>query len=69
LVTNTQGLNSLLILEDWTLWRHRNDYVFNGISPRLSTALTMAIEEAQAWCMAGAKGLSLLFADDPGVGS
>jgi hypothetical protein len=68
LVTNTQGLNSLLILEDWTLWRHRNDYVFNGISPRLSTALTMAIEEA-AWCMAGAKGLSLLFADDPGVGS
>jgi hypothetical protein len=29
----------------------------------------MAIEEARAWCMAGAKGLSLLFADDPGVGS
>jgi hypothetical protein len=58
------GLNSLLMLGAWTLWRHRNDCVFNGVSPRLSTALAMAMEEAWAWCMAGAKGLSLLTAND-----
>jgi hypothetical protein len=58
------GLNSLSVLGAWTLWRHRNDCVFNGVSPRLSTALAMAREEAWAWCMAGARGLSLLTASD-----
>jgi hypothetical protein len=57
-------LNSLFILGAWTLWRHRNDCVFNGVSPRLSTTLAMAREEAWAWCMIGAKGLSLLTASD-----
>jgi hypothetical protein len=53
-----------LVLGSWTLWQHWNDYVFNGVSPRLSTTLAMAREEAWAWCMAGAKGLSLLTASD-----
>jgi hypothetical protein len=58
------GLNSLFVLSAWTLWRHRNDCIVNGVSPRLSTTLAMAREEARAWCMAGAKGLSLLSASD-----
>jgi hypothetical protein len=57
-------LNSLFILGAWTLWRHRNDCVLNGVSPRLSTTLAMAREEAWAWYMIGAKGLSLLTASD-----
>lgn len=27
------GLNLLIILGPWTIWRHRNDCVFNGLSP------------------------------------
>jgi hypothetical protein len=34
--------------------------VFNGSSPRLSTDLTMARDEAWHWSMAGAKGITLL---------
>jgi hypothetical protein len=42
------GLNSLFVLGAWTLWWHWNDCVFNGVSPRLSTALAIAREEAVA---------------------
>jgi hypothetical protein len=53
-----EGLNSLLILGAWIIWR--NDCVFNGVPPRVSRVLGMARDEAWVWCMAGAKGLSLL---------
>jgi hypothetical protein len=55
MVTNTirEGLNTLLVLGAWTLWRHRNDCVFNGMSPRLSTALALAMDEAGAWLVYG----------------
>jgi hypothetical protein len=59
---NVRGLNSLIILGAETLWQRRNDCVFNGASPRMSMA--MARDEAWAWCMAGAKGLSLITASD-----
>nr|XP_034601699.1 uncharacterized protein LOC117862274 [Setaria viridis]XP_034601700.1 uncharacterized protein LOC117862274 [Setaria viridis] len=52
------GLNSLIILRGWTIWRLRNDCVFNGASPSVATALILAKDEAQLWSMAGAKGLS-----------
>ena len=54
-----KGLNSLIILGAWTIWRHRNDCVFNGASPRVDTALILAKEDAQLWSMAGARGLPL----------
>ncbi|GJM84912.1 hypothetical protein PR202_ga00625 [Eleusine coracana subsp. coracana] len=45
-----RGVNSLISLGAWTLWRHRNDYVFNGSTPNLATALIMAGEETWlAW--------------------
>ncbi|GJN00877.1 hypothetical protein PR202_ga18099 [Eleusine coracana subsp. coracana] len=43
--TARKGLNSLIILDSWTLRKHRNDCVFNGAFPNLSTALNMAGEE------------------------
>jgi len=57
-----KGLNTLITLGGWTIWRHRNDCVFNGATSRLDTALLLTKEEAELWCLAGAKGLSLLTA-------
>jgi len=39
--------------------------VFNGASPRISQAITLALEEAELWQLAGAKGLSRLVAVRP----
>jgi hypothetical protein len=61
-----KGLNSLIILGAWTIWKHRNDCVFDGAAPRLSTALNLAREEALLWSIAGAKELSLHTARDDG---
>jgi hypothetical protein len=55
-----KGINSLIILGAWTLWRHCNDYVFNGVAPRLDMALAMAGEQLVSWNMAGAKGLAMI---------
>jgi hypothetical protein len=59
-----KALNSLIILGAWTLWRHRNDCVFNGASSSFAVVLTMVGDEARAWCLAGAKGLPLLVDQD-----
>jgi len=33
-----KGLNSLVILGSWSIWRHRNSCVFNGSSPSVAAA-------------------------------
>jgi hypothetical protein len=58
------GLNSLIILGAWILWKHRNDIIFNGATPHLSTALSNAGEEAWCWSKAGVKGLQLQLVQD-----
>jgi hypothetical protein len=45
---NRRGLNSLIILGAWTLWRHHNDCVFNGAAPRLAMTLAMVGEQLVA---------------------
>jgi len=40
-------------------WKHTNECDFNGVAPRISTALTSAGEECQIWSAAGGKGLSI----------
>ncbi|GJM99719.1 hypothetical protein PR202_ga16847 [Eleusine coracana subsp. coracana] len=62
MVDNTarKGLNSLIILGAWTLWKHRNDCVFNGASLQLSTALNMAGEKIRWWELTRARALSSL---------
>jgi len=33
-------LNSVIISGAWMLWRHHNDYVFNGASPSVQLVLS-----------------------------
>ncbi|GJM88227.1 hypothetical protein PR202_ga04266 [Eleusine coracana subsp. coracana] len=55
-----QGLNSAIIRGAWMLWRHRDDCNFNGVTLSIVTALVLAGEETNLWCMTGAKALSSL---------
>jgi hypothetical protein len=56
------GLNSLIILGAWMVWKHRNRVVFDGVSPSLPLLLESANEEREKWLVTGAKGLSILAA-------
>lgn len=44
-----KGINTLIILGSWSLWRHRNDCVFNNAAPSLAAVLIMIKDEAQLW--------------------
>jgi hypothetical protein len=57
---NRKGLNSLIVLGAWMLWRHRNNCVFNGAAPRLATALVMVGEQLVTCNMVGEKGLATI---------
>jgi hypothetical protein len=52
-----KGLNSLVILLAWTLWKHRKRCVFDGVTPPVSIVLHEASEQAHLWTLAGAKAL------------
>jgi hypothetical protein len=58
--SNRKGLNSLIIVGAWTLWRHHSDCVFNGSTPRTATTLVREGEQIIAWKMAGTKGLAMI---------
>lgn len=57
-----RGFNTLVVLGAWTIWKMRNDAVFNRVAPRVDRALLRAREEAELWMLAGAKGLCALVA-------
>ena len=61
------GFNTLVVLEAWTLWKARNDVVFNGITPRVDRTFLLAREESELWMLAGAKGLGAVVATRPPV--
>jgi hypothetical protein len=52
-----KGVNSLVILTAWVIWKHHNACVFEGTAPSISEVLRQFREEYQLWCLAGAKNL------------
>ena len=52
-----KGVNTLIILGAWIIWKHRNACVFEGVSPLVNTILCELKDEHDLWCMAGAKKL------------
>lgn len=63
-----KGLNSLVILSAWTLWKHLNRCVFGGASSSLAWALLLAMEDLHLWGLAGAWGVNFLLALMPEEG-
>lgn len=43
------GLNSLVALDAWTIWTHRNDIVFEGSAPNLDRAISWASDARRLW--------------------
>ena len=62
-----KGVNSLIILTSWLIWKHRNSCVFDGATPSINEVLRQFRDEYKLWCLAGAKKLQALWLD--GVGT
>jgi hypothetical protein len=52
--------STLVILGAWCIWRHRNECVFYGVPPSVASSMSLVEDECSLWCLACAKGLSLL---------
>ena len=57
-----KGLNSIIILGAWSIWKHRNSCVFDGVTPNLPYVVATIQEEMHQWSVAGAQGVSHLLA-------
>jgi hypothetical protein len=55
-----KGLNSLIILVAWEIWKHCNDCVFENSRPSLQVVLRAMSREGGLWCSAGASKLQEL---------
>ncbi|WVZ92778.1 hypothetical protein U9M48_038818, partial [Paspalum notatum var. saurae] len=52
-----KGLNSLVILVAWSLWKHRNRCVLDGLQPAVSVVVQDVVDLGRLWVAAGAAGL------------
>jgi hypothetical protein len=55
-----KGLNSLIILGAWILWKHRNACVFEGARPSIQHILQNFSLERKLWHLAGAHSLQAI---------
>ena len=52
-----KGVNSLIILGAWLIWKHRNACVFEGVTPSVISIMRDLRDEHSLWCLAGANKL------------
>jgi len=52
-----KGVNSLIILGAWMIWKHRNACVFEGMAPSVDSIMRDLKDEHSLWYLAGAKKL------------
>ena len=52
-----KGLNSLIILVAWEVWKFRSACAFEGLSPNIQSLLQKVDNECSSWRMAGASDL------------
>jgi hypothetical protein len=52
-----KGLNTLIILVAWELWKHQNACVFEGARPNIEVLLQSVANESTMWCLAGSSKL------------
>jgi hypothetical protein len=61
-----RGLNSLIMLVAWEIWKHRNRCVFDNSRPCVEEVLKAVNVEGGLWCLAGASKLQeLVFGSVP----
>ena len=63
-----KGLNSLIILVAWEVWKHRNSCVFKNATPSTREVLRAVSAEGNLWCSAGARKLQELLVTEPALG-
>ena len=52
-----KGVNSLIILGAWMIWKHRNACVFEGMAPSVDSIMRDLKDEHSLWYLVGAKKL------------
>ena len=55
-----KGLNSIVALTAWAIWKHRNAVIFNGLHPSTDDLVLSIQDDARLWAKAGAKGLAAI---------
>ena len=53
-----KGLNSIVALTAWAIWKHRNAAIFDGVQPSTDDLVVSIQDDARLWAKAGAKGLA-----------
>lgn len=48
-----KDFHTIKLLVLWTIWKHRNDIVFNNASPSMEVILRRIYDDGQAWHLAG----------------
>lgn len=57
-----KGLNFIIILGPWPIWKHRNRYVFSGINPSITEVLNSVKDEINLRTLAGARCVANILA-------
>uniref|UniRef100_A0A453HE53 Reverse transcriptase zinc-binding domain-containing protein n=1 Tax=Aegilops tauschii subsp. strangulata TaxID=200361 RepID=A0A453HE53_AEGTS len=55
-----KGLNSIVALTAWSIWKHRNAAIFENRRPSTEDLILSIKDDARLWAKAGARGLAAI---------